>query len=48
MNLANKVIDEDHNVVKHVMAPKMKADGFSKGYDPADHKRFADELSYKK
>jgi hypothetical protein len=48
MKLAKEVISENRIVVKHVLSPEMKADGFSKGYDPRDHKQFAEEISYKK
>jgi hypothetical protein len=41
-------LSQGPTVVKHVMTPEMKADGLSKGYDPRDHKQFADKISYKK
>jgi hypothetical protein len=38
MNLTKEAICKNWIVVKHVLSPEMKADGFSKGYDPKDHK----------
>ena len=48
MNLTKEAIGGNWIVVKHTLSPEMKADAFSKGYDPRDHKQFAEEISYKK
>ncbi len=34
------MVDERRVVVKHISGENMIADGFSKPYDPAEHKRF--------
>jgi hypothetical protein len=38
MNLGKEAVDEKHANVLHVKAEDMMADGFSKPYDPAEHK----------
>jgi hypothetical protein len=48
MNLAKEVMEWNGIVVKHILAPKMKMDGYSKGCDPRDQKQFAKETSLKK
>jgi hypothetical protein len=44
MNLGKEMVDEKRAEVKHIRAEKMEADGFSKPYDPAEHKKFAAKL----
>jgi hypothetical protein len=44
MNLGEEMVDEKRAEVKHICAEGMEADGFSKPYDPADHKKFAMKL----
>jgi hypothetical protein len=39
--LGKEMVDEDRVKVKHICAEEMEADGFSKPYDPAEHKKFA-------
>ena len=41
MNLGKEDVDENCANILHVKAEDMKADGFSKPYDPAEHKPFA-------
>jgi hypothetical protein len=41
MNLGKEDVDENCANILHVKAEDMKADGFSKQYDPAEHKPFA-------
>jgi hypothetical protein len=41
MNLAKEMVDEARVEVVHVKAPFMKADGLTKPYEEANHKRFA-------
>jgi hypothetical protein len=41
MNLGKEVVYEKCAIVVHVKAVEMKADGFSKPYDPAKHEPFA-------
>ncbi len=41
MNLGKEMVDQNRVKIVHVNMPMMKADGFSKPYDPADHKSFA-------
>jgi hypothetical protein len=41
MNLGREVVEENRASILHVKAEDMKADGFSKPYDPAEHKPFA-------
>ncbi len=41
MNLAKEMLDEARAEVVHVKAPAMKADGLTKPYEEANHKRFA-------
>ena len=40
MNLGKEMVDEKRVVVKHIRGEDMIADGFSKPYDPAEHKKF--------
>jgi len=40
MNLGKEMVDERRVIVKHISGEDMIADGFSKPYDPAEHKRF--------
>jgi hypothetical protein len=41
MNLAKEMVDEGRVVVVHTNAPEMKADGLTKPYKEAKHKKFA-------
>jgi hypothetical protein len=41
MNLAKEMVDEARAEVVHIKAPLMKADGLTKPYEEADHKKFA-------
>jgi hypothetical protein len=42
MNLAKEMVDEEARAkVVHIKAPSMKADGLTKPYEEANHKRFA-------
>ena len=41
MNLAKEMVDEARAEIIHVKAPDMRADGFTKPYEEANHKRFA-------
>jgi hypothetical protein len=41
MNLAKEMVDEARAEVVHIKAPLMKADGFTKPYEEANHKKFA-------
>ena len=38
------MVDEDRVKVKHICTEEMEADGFSKPYDLAEHKKFAVKL----
>ncbi len=40
MNLGKEMVDERRVVVKHISGENMIADGFSKPYDPAEHRKF--------
>jgi hypothetical protein len=40
MNLGKEMLDEDRIFVKHTPAEEMQTDGFSKPYDPAEHRPF--------
>jgi hypothetical protein len=44
MNLGKEMVDEKRAEVKHICAEGMEADGFSKPYEPVDHKKFATKL----
>jgi len=44
MNLGKEMVDQRRAEVKHICAEKMEADGFSKPYNPAEHKKFAEKL----
>jgi hypothetical protein len=44
MNLGKEMVDEKRAEVKHICAEGMEADGFSKPYDPVDHKKFVMKL----
>jgi len=44
MNLGKEKVDENRAEVKHICAERMEADGFSKPYDPVEHKIFAMKL----
>jgi len=44
MNLGKEMVDEDRVKVKHICTEAMEADGFSKLYDPAEHKKFVVKL----
>jgi hypothetical protein len=44
MNLGKEMVDQGRAEVKHICAEKMEADGFSKPYNPAEHKKFAEKL----
>jgi hypothetical protein len=39
MNLGREMVDEKRIVVKHISGEDMFADGFSKPYDPAEHRK---------
>ncbi len=41
MHLGKEMIDEGRGIVEYKRAEEMLADGFSKPYDPAAHKAFA-------
>jgi hypothetical protein len=41
MHLAKEMVDEGRAAIVHILAPEMKADGFSKLYDEAKHRPFA-------
>ncbi len=41
MHLAKEMVEEGRAAIVHIMAPEMKADGFSKPYDEAKHRPFA-------
>ncbi len=41
MHLAKEMVDKCRATIVHVLAPEMKADGFSKPYDEAKHRPFA-------
>jgi len=40
MNLGKEMVDGKRVIVKHIREEDMVADGFSKPYDPAEHKKF--------
>ena len=44
MNLGREVVEEKRASIVHVLAGKMKADGFGKPYDPGEHKPFAEMI----
>jgi hypothetical protein len=44
MNLGKEMVDEKRVIVKYIRGEDMDADGFSKPYDPADHKKFKEKL----
>jgi len=44
MNLGKEMVDEKRVIVKYIRGEDMEADGFSKPYDPADHKKFKEKL----
>jgi len=44
MNLGKEMVDEKRVIVKYIRNEDMDADGFSKPYDPADHKKFKEKL----
>jgi len=44
MNLGKEAVEEKRAFIVHVSAEEMKADGFSKPYDPAEHKPFAEMI----
>jgi len=44
MNLGREAVEEKHASIVHVLAGEMKSDGFSKPYDPAEHKPFAEMI----
>jgi hypothetical protein len=44
MNLGREAVEEKRAFIVHVSAEEMKADGFSKPYDPAEHKPFAEMI----
>jgi hypothetical protein len=44
MNLGKEMVDKGRAEVKHICAEKMEADRFSKPYNPAEHKKFAERL----
>jgi hypothetical protein len=44
MNLGKEMVDEKRVIVKYIRGEDMGADGFSKPYDPADHKKFKTRL----
>ncbi len=48
MNLGKEMVDKNRVKIVHVNAPMMKADGFSRPYDPADHKSFAKMIQKEK
>lgn len=48
MNLVKEDVDEKHAKVAQVKVADMKADGFSKPYDPAEHKPFAEMIQSEK
>jgi hypothetical protein len=41
MNLAKEMVDEGRARIVHTTAPEMKADGLTKPYEEAKHKKFA-------
>jgi hypothetical protein len=45
MSLSKEAITEKFIIVKHVLALEIKADRFSKGYDPRDYKKTAEVIS---
>jgi hypothetical protein len=44
MNLGKEMVDQGRIVIKHIRGEEMEADGFSKPYDPTDHKKFVMQL----
>jgi hypothetical protein len=44
MNLGREAVEEKRATIVHVLAEGMKADGFSKPYDTAEHKPFAEMI----
>jgi len=44
MNLEREAVEEKRAFIVHVSAGEMKADGFSKPYDPAEHKPFSEMI----
>jgi hypothetical protein len=44
MNLGKEMADQGRMLVKYIKRDEMDADGFSKPYDPVEHKKFAMKL----
>jgi len=44
MNLGKEMVDEKRVIVKYIRGEDMDADGFSKPYDLAEHKKFKTKL----
>jgi hypothetical protein len=44
MNLGKEMVDKKRVIVKYIRGEDMDADGFSKPYDPAEHKKFKSKL----